>query len=450
MGARRFRKVASSTRYNNTLAGLGHVFDVAVEAGIIYGNPGAKLERVPVRQKQHTLPSRDAFLRLVDAVESAGAWCSRDCADLLRGLAFTGCRQGEATQIEWRDVDLEAGEIIVRGDAETETKNWTVRRVPMIPDARVLFQRMREERASESLTEKVFRVREAQRAIDRAARKVGIERIVHHDLRHLFATICVESGVDIPTVSRWLGHKDGGALAMKTYSHLRREHSIAQAQDPVYPVSKGHHRHQALKGYAVVNACTEPNTARKRRWNLVRELKGLESRIGRPLEMAEVLLSFDEWHRRSLPFLDSAKTRDDYLAAFLGELGKIRVPWGEGETLRKEMENVSKLSLDQLPAIPAVPNPPETSRRLLSLHRELSRLSANGIYFLSYRDAAEISGVTHQTAHTITAALVTLGAIKIVNKGKAGLNSRKAAEFRYLLSEGDNSAQADQGREVEI
>jgi hypothetical protein len=32
------------------------------------------------------------------------------------------------------------------------------------------------------------------------------------------------------SVSRWLGHKDGGALAMKTYGHLRREHSIAQAQ----------------------------------------------------------------------------------------------------------------------------------------------------------------------------------------------------------------------------
>jgi len=36
--------------------------------------------------------------------------------------------------------------------------------------------------------------------------------------------------VDIPTVSRWLGHKDGGVLAMKTYGHLRREHSVAQAQ----------------------------------------------------------------------------------------------------------------------------------------------------------------------------------------------------------------------------
>ncbi len=145
--ARRFRKVASSTRYNNTLAGLRHVFDVAIEAGIIYGNPAAKLERVPVRSKQLTLPSRAEFLQLVEAVERAGAWCSRDCADLLRGLAFTGCRKGEAAELRWRDLDFAAGEIVVRGDPETGTKNWTVRRVPMIPDARALFERMRSERA---------------------------------------------------------------------------------------------------------------------------------------------------------------------------------------------------------------------------------------------------------------------------------------------------------------
>lgn len=76
----------------------------------------------------------------------------------------------------------------------------------------------------------MFQVRECQKALDRACKKVGINRLTHHDLRHLFATRCIESGVDIPTVSRWLGHKDGGALAMKTYGHLRREHSIAQAQ----------------------------------------------------------------------------------------------------------------------------------------------------------------------------------------------------------------------------
>jgi integrase len=228
--ARAFRKVASPTRYNNTLAGLRHVFEVAKEAGIIYRNPAEKLERVKVRAKQLTLPSGDQFLQLVDAVEHAGAWCSQDCADFVRGLAFTGCRKGEASQIAWRDVDFEAGEIVVRGDAKTGTKSWELRRVPLIPDARALFERMRSERHGEALDAKVFRVNECQKALDRACKKVGTDRITHHDLRHLFATRCIESGVDIPTVSRWLGHKDGGALAMKTYGHLRREHSIAQAQ----------------------------------------------------------------------------------------------------------------------------------------------------------------------------------------------------------------------------
>jgi integrase len=127
-------------------------------------------------------------------------------------------------------VDFESGEIVVRGDAQTGTKNWELRRVPLIPDASALFERMRSERLDEPLDAKVFRVRESQKALNRACEKVGVERITHHDLRHLFATRCIESGVDIPTVSRWLGHKDGGALAMKTYGHLRREHSIAQAR----------------------------------------------------------------------------------------------------------------------------------------------------------------------------------------------------------------------------
>ena len=86
--ARRFRKVASPTRYNNTIAGLRHVFEVANDAGIIYGNPAERLERVPVRPKQLTLPSGDQFLQLVDAVEHAGAWCSRDCADFFARIGI--------------------------------------------------------------------------------------------------------------------------------------------------------------------------------------------------------------------------------------------------------------------------------------------------------------------------------------------------------------------------
>jgi integrase len=225
-----YGKKASPTNYNNTIALLRHVLAIAIEAGVLYSNPAAALKRTAVRGKEIALPSIDKFNALLAEMRNGHSRYSPHCADFAAGLAFTGCRVGEAREIAWRDVDFDCGEIVVRGDAEMGTKNWELRRVPLIPDARALFQRMQSERPSESLDAKVFRVGECQKALDRACKKVGTDRITHHDLRHLFATRCIESGVDIPTVSRWLGHKDGGALAMKTYGHLRREHSIAQAQ----------------------------------------------------------------------------------------------------------------------------------------------------------------------------------------------------------------------------
>jgi integrase len=225
-----YAKKVSPTNYNNTVGIFRHVLNVAVEAGVVYSNAAAVVKRAAVRGKEIALPTIDKFNALISEMRAGHSRDSINCADFAAGSAFTGCRKGEAGQIAWRDVDFEAGEIIIRGDLETGTKNWTVRRVPLIPDARVLFERMRSERPGEPLEAKLFRVGECQKALDRACKKVGTERITHHDLRHLFATRCIESGVDIPTVSRWLGHKDGGALAMKTYGHLRREHSIAQAQ----------------------------------------------------------------------------------------------------------------------------------------------------------------------------------------------------------------------------
>ncbi len=233
-----YAKVVSPTRYNNTLAVLRHVLEVAVEAGVVYANPAIGVERLPVRPTNLTLPSIAKFNALISEMPAGYSRDSQNCADLAAGLAFTGCRIGEAREITWRDIDFEAGEVIVRGDPGTSTKNWESRRVPLISDARVLFQRMRQERSGEPATAKVFLVGECQKSLDRACRKIGTDRITHHDLRHLFATRCIESGVDIPTVSRWLGHKDGGALAMKTYGHLRREHSIAQAQRVSFSANK--------------------------------------------------------------------------------------------------------------------------------------------------------------------------------------------------------------------
>lgn len=221
----------------------------------------------------------------------------------------------------------------------------------------------------------------------------------------------------------------------------------------VHPVSNGHCNGQSefplsegqkaeLMALAQRNACTAHHTASKRRWQLLRDLKAVEKAIGRELTNSELSPLFGEWLRLSKPFLDPAKTPFDYIAACLVERKKVRVPTGEGETLKKALEAISCLSLNQLPMIPEVPEP---WRRIAALHRELSRRSTNGTYFLSCRDAAKAhDGLTPQTAYNTTQALAELGVIEIVHRGKPGTKARKAAEFRYLLPESE-SASAEEG-----
>jgi hypothetical protein len=210
----------------------------------------------------------------------------------------------------------------------------------------------------------------------------------------------------------------------------------------VSPVSEGQELNgeleKELKGLAMRNACTRAeDVPEKKRFKLARDVRAVEKRIGRDLTAAELRRTCDKWEAASTPFV--GWDDEDHFAKFLAELTKVRVPTGEGDTLNKALEAVFRLSLSQLPEIPGYADAPESWRRLAALHRELSRLRGKPTHFLAYRDAAKVfDGMSHQEAHAITGALETLDVIKIVSKGKAGLNSRKAAEFRYLLSESKN------------
>ena len=228
--AARYAKTFCASRYNATIALLRLIIKVAIDNGVLFTNPAEELERVAVKGKKLQLPTLAKFGEFIAEMRRAHSRDSKNSADLTEGLAYTGMRIGESKEVALSDLNFEAGEIRVVGDPEEGTKNGEVRYIPMIPQARILFIRILAERKDEPEAAKLFRVRECQKSMTRAAEKVGMARITHHDLRHFFATVCIESGVDIPTVSRWLGHKDGGVLAMKTYGHLRREHSVAQAQ----------------------------------------------------------------------------------------------------------------------------------------------------------------------------------------------------------------------------
>lgn len=229
--AGRNKDAMSASRFNNTLGLLKNLFAFAVRKGCRRTNPAASIKRRRTRSKNLStrLPNTKRFREFVAAIHNGGGRFSKACAEFVELLAYTGLRKGEAKWLRWSHCNFGKGEIVVVGDPKNDTKNGDFRHVPMTPAARELLERMHKEHPPRATTDKVLLVSEAQKAMDRAFTALGMPRLTHHDLRHFFATRCIESGIDIPTVSRWLGHKDGGALAMKVYGHLRNEHSLAAA-----------------------------------------------------------------------------------------------------------------------------------------------------------------------------------------------------------------------------
>jgi integrase len=220
-------KVAPQTMAHE-LNAMRAVFDYAVDHGLILANPAKKIKRRKVVHAPMTIPTREQFRRLVDTIrESDGREFSQGMAangaDLVEFLAYSGCRLNEGISITWADVDFQKGTFTVTG-GERGTKNHEYRTVPMAEALRGLLQRLHDTRRPKP-TDSISFNNSARKSLQTACRRLGYPQFTHHDFRHLFATTCIEAGVDIPTVSRWLGHKDGGALAMRVYGHLRQEHS---------------------------------------------------------------------------------------------------------------------------------------------------------------------------------------------------------------------------------
>ncbi len=224
-GARTKRRGMSPSAFNKCVDTLRGIFAIAGKEGIIHDNPGAAVAKVRDWRTPVELPSSEQFEAIVKAVAAGKSRWSPDCADMVRLLAYSGARLREATGLRWRHIDEARRRLTIPGTKSVSS----YRIIPIFPPLAALLAEMRTRRAEEPKESPIARVHECRGSLRSACRVVGVPSMTHHDLRHLFATRCIESGVDVPTVSRWLGHSDGGTLAMKTYGHLRDEHSTAQA-----------------------------------------------------------------------------------------------------------------------------------------------------------------------------------------------------------------------------
>lgn len=55
--------------------------------------------------------------------------------------------------------------------------------------------------------------------LQRVLKRAGLERVRFHDLRHTFATLALQNGVDVKTVSGMLGHYSAG-FTLDIYAHV--------------------------------------------------------------------------------------------------------------------------------------------------------------------------------------------------------------------------------------
>ena len=145
----------------------------------------------------------------------------------------TGLRRGELLGLKWEDIDFSTQTLRVRRqvgringevrEAPLKTKN-AYRTISLGTDAVGILKQQREKHPSSSYVfpgptggpiapDSVLHM--LHRVLDRA----GLPEIRFHDLRHTFATLALQNGVDVKTVSGMLGHFSAG-FTLDTYAHV--------------------------------------------------------------------------------------------------------------------------------------------------------------------------------------------------------------------------------------
>lgn len=217
---RAIAKRYSCQRANNVLGMARRLGKLMVEIGLRIDDPTAKLRRVKIERPQLNIPSRETVDALIADIASQGKAHSAEAAAYVGFLAFAGCRHGQARAICWEHVDEDW---ITFPSGVSGTKRAETRKLPISAPLRAVLDSIRPEKPKGP----VFGILSPKEALRNACERLGVPALRLHDLRHFFASHALELGVDVPTVARWLGHRDGGVLVLRTYGHVRDDHSLS-------------------------------------------------------------------------------------------------------------------------------------------------------------------------------------------------------------------------------
>lgn len=236
-GRRRQSGVQPET-INSELATFAQVQKWAVKERLL--DKLVTVSAVPVARKRPDVLTHKEFCAVMDRLPSR-------LRPLIHFLAATGCRWGEAANLKWAHVDLEAGLAdIVAGEEWSPKTAQSARTLFLSPslvaDLRTLpsgsqyvFPGRREDRP----------VTTAKRAFASAVKAAKIKRgdraarITIKTLRKSFATWAAEQGMGERTLQELLGHVPGSRVTRKHYEQVRPERAIREIEAVWAHLSEG-------------------------------------------------------------------------------------------------------------------------------------------------------------------------------------------------------------------
>ena len=158
---------------------------------------------------------------------------------------ISGLRKGELVALQWSDLDIENKTISVSKQAgrnsagepditRPKTENC-IRKISIPQDAvDLLIAEHQKHPGSPWMfpspkTGEMYHPDSVVNIHKKILKDAGLEHLRFHDLRHTFATLALQNGVDVKTVSSMLGHFDAG-FTLRTYTHVTRQMQESAAE----------------------------------------------------------------------------------------------------------------------------------------------------------------------------------------------------------------------------
>ena len=186
--------------------------------------------------------TKEAAFTILDAIENdvyAHAFLRRRNYAIFHLFLLTGLRRSELLQLRLADVDIEGLTVRVR-----RGKNVKDRNIPITMElSQTLILYLEERRKlrkscsaffTSFTLDAPFTVSGLEKLVRKLRKQSGV-RFYVHQLRHTFATLMLEGGCDIYSLSRMMGHSDISTTTV--YLSASVEHLRSQVQN--HPLSSG-------------------------------------------------------------------------------------------------------------------------------------------------------------------------------------------------------------------